>query len=64
LRASSARASTPRSVGSRWLQEEGEVRESRLAVCGRRPSPSPPPQVLTEDQLRALIKAAAKDSTF
>jgi site-specific recombinase XerD len=48
----------------RWLAEEGEIRESPMARMRPPAVPEEPVPVLTEDQLRALLKAAMKDTTF
>jgi site-specific recombinase XerD len=46
-----------------WCLEEGEVTESPMRNIDPSPIPENPPPVLTEDQLRALLKACS-GSTF
>jgi site-specific recombinase XerD len=48
----------------RWLQEEGEIRESPMARMRPPAIPEEPVPILTEDELRGLLKAAAKDTSF
>jgi site-specific recombinase XerD len=65
LRASSARARYA-SIRQffRWLEDEGEIRESPMARMRPPAVPEKPVPVLTEDELRALVKVAAKDPAF
>jgi site-specific recombinase XerD len=48
----------------RWAVEEGEIRESPMARMRPPAVPEEPVPVLTEDQLRALLKAASRDTSF
>jgi site-specific recombinase XerD len=48
----------------RWLVEEGEIGESPLARMRPPAVPETPVPILTEDELRALLKAPAKDASF
>jgi site-specific recombinase XerD len=65
LRASSARARYA-SIRQffRWLVDEGEIRESPMARMRPPAVPEKPVPILSEDELRALVKVAAKDPTF
>jgi site-specific recombinase XerD len=65
LKASSARARYA-SIRQffRWLVEEGEITESPMARMRPPAVPERPVPVLTEDELRVLVKMAAKDPTF
>jgi site-specific recombinase XerD len=65
LKASSAR-SRYASVRQffRWLVEEGEIPESPMARMRPPAVPEVPVPVLSEDELRALVKAAARDRSF
>jgi site-specific recombinase XerD len=65
LRASSARAryaSLPQFF--KWCEDEGEIRESPMVRMRPPAVPETPVPVLSEDELRALVKAASKDPTF
>jgi site-specific recombinase XerD len=48
----------------RWLQEEGEITESPMARMKPPAIPEQPVPILTEDELRALLKAATKDTSY
>jgi site-specific recombinase XerD len=48
----------------RWLQDEGEIKESPMARMKPPAVPEQPVPILGEDELRALVKAAAKDTSF
>jgi site-specific recombinase XerD len=65
LKASSARARYA-SIRQffRWLVDEGEIAESPMARMRPPAVPEKPVPVLSEDQLRALLKAPTTDRTF
>jgi site-specific recombinase XerD len=65
LRASSARARYA-SIRQffRWCEDEGEIRESPMARMRPPAVPDKPVPILSEDELRALVKVAGKDPTF
>jgi site-specific recombinase XerD len=48
----------------RWAVEEGEITESPMVRTRPPAVPEQPVPVLSEDQLRALVKAASSDTTF
>jgi site-specific recombinase XerD len=48
----------------RWCEDEGEIERSPMAKMHPPKVPEQPVPVLTEDQLRVLIRAAERDTTF
>ena len=48
----------------RWLKDEGEIQESPMANMHPPAVPEQPVPILTEDELKALLKAAGKDTSY